>query len=306
MIRSATNVVRFEPRLPRPSIKERFHVVIAGGGFSGVALAAHLVRSGDSRLEITLLDECEAVERGTACARERDRHLPGTRAADLGVFEDERDDFVHWLRRHGVDCPGQDFVSGHSLAAWLEDKLIETSRRAAQADIPFTVRAATRIMDLMQREDACLVGLDDGASIRCDAVVLAAVDTPAGRRAGHAGAGATFAPARPVHARSARLRMGDGTERRRDRSRRPYAAPLRARPCAPGGTPGRHGRARAAPPGRRACIRADPRERDRRSGAPARASPLPVRPDRLGAAARSSKPRDTRGKQRNHLTQQRY
>src|SRR5690606_12495015 len=180
MIRSATNVVRFEPRLPRPSIKERFHVVIAGGGFSGVALAAHLVRSGDSRLEIRLLDECEAVERGTACARERDHHLPRPRAADLGVFEDERDDFVHWLRRHGVDCPGQDFVSGHSLAAWLEDKLIETSRRAAQADIPFTVRAATRIMDLMQREDACLVGLDDGASIRCDAVVLAAVDTPAG------------------------------------------------------------------------------------------------------------------------------
>lgn len=170
MIRSATNVVRLEPPLPRPSIKERFHVVIAGGGFSGVALAAHLVRSGDSRLEITLLKECPAV----------DARLPDTRAADLCVFDDEPDDFVHWLRRHGLYRSRQELVNGRSLSAWLDDKLLETSQRAAQADMPFTVRAAARIADLMQREDTCLVGLDDGESLRCDAVVLATGDTPAG------------------------------------------------------------------------------------------------------------------------------
>lgn len=180
MIRSATNVVRLEPRLPRPSIRERFHVLIAGAGFSGVALAAHLVRSGDARLEITLLKECEAAERGTTCATELDGHLAATRAADLGVFDDEPDDFVRWLRRHGVDSSGQELVGRRYPGAWLEDTLLETSRRAAQADMPFTVRAATRITDLMQREDACLAGLDDGGSMRCDAVVLASGDTSAG------------------------------------------------------------------------------------------------------------------------------
>ncbi|HEX7061751.1 MAG TPA: FAD/NAD(P)-binding protein, partial [Woeseiaceae bacterium] len=84
------------------------------------------------------------------------------------------DDFVHWLRRRGADCSGQEIVDRRSLGAWLENKLLETSLRAAQLDIPFTVRAATRMTDLMHREDACLVGLDDGDRLRCDAVVLAA------------------------------------------------------------------------------------------------------------------------------------
>lgn len=180
MIRSATNVVYLQTRLRRPSVKERFHVVIAGGGFSGVALAAHLVRSGDSRLEITLLNECQPIGDGTASATELDDHLPDTRAADVSVLEDEPYDFFHWLRRHGGDSSGQEFVNRRSFGAWLEDKVIETSLRAMHADIPFTARAGTRVTDLMHRENTCLVGLHDGGSIRCNAVVLATGDTPSG------------------------------------------------------------------------------------------------------------------------------
>src|SRR5690606_25076177 len=44
MIRGKSDVLYLRPRLRPLSILERFHVVIVGGGFSGVALAAHLVR----------------------------------------------------------------------------------------------------------------------------------------------------------------------------------------------------------------------------------------------------------------------
>jgi len=45
---------------------KRYHVAIIGGGFSGIALAAQLVRRGNSRLAITLLEAGERLGRGLA------------------------------------------------------------------------------------------------------------------------------------------------------------------------------------------------------------------------------------------------
>ncbi|HLT90369.1 MAG TPA: FAD/NAD(P)-binding protein [Woeseiaceae bacterium] len=173
MIRGKSDVLYLRPRLRPLSILERFHVVIVGGGFSGVALAAHLVRHGDRGLRITLVEAGERVGRGIAYGTELDDHLLNTRAADMSALEDEADDFVWWLRRHGHASSGREFVSRRRYGDYLEDKLIETSLRAAQHDIAFSANGGTRVTDVMDGGDAFLVALDDGRSVGCDAVVLA-------------------------------------------------------------------------------------------------------------------------------------
>src|SRR5690606_22996934 len=77
------------------------------------------------------------------------------------------------LRRHGHASSGREFVSRRRYGDYLEDKLIETSLRAAQHDIAFSANGGTRVTDVMDGGDAFLVALDDGRSVGCDAVVLA-------------------------------------------------------------------------------------------------------------------------------------
>lgn len=179
MIQGQSDILYLRPRLRPLSILERFHVVIAGGGFSGVALAAHLVRHGDRGMRITLVDAGERVGRGIAYATQVDDHLLNTRAADMSALEDEPDDFAWWLRRHGRARPDAEFVSRRCFGDYLEDKLVETSLRAAQHDIAFAAHTSTRVTDVMDGGDAFLVALADGRSIRCDAVVLATGHAPA-------------------------------------------------------------------------------------------------------------------------------
>jgi hypothetical protein len=82
-------------------MSRRHHVVIIGGGFSGTALAVQLLRCGDTRREITLIESGERLGRGIAYGTTLDAHVLNTRAGRMSLLPDGPQHFVSWLRRRG-------------------------------------------------------------------------------------------------------------------------------------------------------------------------------------------------------------
>jgi uncharacterized NAD(P)/FAD-binding protein YdhS len=94
-------------------------VAIAGGGASGVFLAAHVLReSPDTRV---LIFEPGALGLGIAYATTCPAHLLNVAAKGMSLFADDPADFVSWLERN---CPGvytsESFVPRHIYGKYLQ------------------------------------------------------------------------------------------------------------------------------------------------------------------------------------------
>ena len=153
--------------------------VIIGGGASGVLLAAHLLRSGDPALRVTVVERTGAFGRGLAYSATLDDHVLNVGAHAMSAFADEPDHFRRWLARNGVP-----------LAA---DALFFAPRRlygdylgAIAGDLAAREPARLRLLhaeavSLSPDEAGVSVGLADGATLEVDAAILAAGhdDTPA-------------------------------------------------------------------------------------------------------------------------------
>jgi uncharacterized NAD(P)/FAD-binding protein YdhS len=73
------------------------HVIIVGGGASGVLLACHLLRRATSSLRVTIVEKRAEVGRGIAYCTANPDHLLNVRAANMSAFPDQPDHFWHWL-----------------------------------------------------------------------------------------------------------------------------------------------------------------------------------------------------------------
>lgn len=76
---------------------EAAHVIIIGGGASGVLLACHLLRDSASALRVTLIEKRSEVGRGIAYSTANPGHLLNARAENMSAFPDEPDHFWQWL-----------------------------------------------------------------------------------------------------------------------------------------------------------------------------------------------------------------
>src|SRR6202049_3203589 len=81
-----------------PSLDEGRHVVIVGGGASGVLLACHLLRSLSENIRVTLIERNPAIGRGIAYSTVDPAHLLNVRAANMSAFADDPDHFWQWLQ----------------------------------------------------------------------------------------------------------------------------------------------------------------------------------------------------------------
>ncbi len=75
----------------------RPHVLIIGGGASGVLLACHLLRNRAGDLQVTLVEKQPEVGRGIAYCTTNPDHLLNVRAANMSAFPDRPDHFWRWL-----------------------------------------------------------------------------------------------------------------------------------------------------------------------------------------------------------------
>src|SRR5882672_8412756 len=153
---------------PRMHHSER--VIIIGGGFSGVALAAELVRRGAAS-SITLVESGDRVGRGLAYGTASASHLLNTRADQMSLYGDDPEHFLRWRRRGGHATHGAEFVRRSDYGEYLERALIAACTEAPHARL--TVEMGARATDVERTAGGFAVSLADGRELRGDAVVLA-------------------------------------------------------------------------------------------------------------------------------------
>lgn len=117
-----------ETPAPLPARKS---ITIVGGGASGVLLAAHLLRSADPDLRITLIEKQGHYGQGLAySARHRD-HRVNVPARGMSAFADDPGHFWRWLQaaEPGRHADSWVFVPRRRYGAYLEDVLRQAGAR---------------------------------------------------------------------------------------------------------------------------------------------------------------------------------
>lgn len=155
----------------------RYHAVIIGGGFSGTALAIHLVRRGRRPLRVTLVEARERLGRGVAYGTNVDEHVLNTRPDAMSLFSDSPERFATWLDACGIHAADSEFVPRSVYGDYLEDSLIEAlnddSEQKPESRVVFQAHTQTRAMSVVRRSGTFEVALEDGTSLSADTVVLA-------------------------------------------------------------------------------------------------------------------------------------
>ena len=84
------------PLAPLPD-SARPHVVIIGGGASGVLMAAHLLRAPQGQAQVTIIEGRPMLGCGIAYSTSDPDHLLNTHASSMSAFPDRPDHFRDWL-----------------------------------------------------------------------------------------------------------------------------------------------------------------------------------------------------------------
>lgn len=77
-------------------------IVIIGGGASGVIMAAHLLRSANASLRVTLIEKRDAFGQGVAYSTSLPEHLLNVSALGMSALIDDPEHFWRWIRREGL------------------------------------------------------------------------------------------------------------------------------------------------------------------------------------------------------------
>lgn len=110
------------------------HVIIVGGGASGVLLACHLLKDGAPDIRVTLIEKRSQVGSGIAYGTANSKHLLNVRASNMSAFQDDPDHFLRWLASSGIaeQLPSPDRfcfvprpVYGHYVGSLLEPLISE-------------------------------------------------------------------------------------------------------------------------------------------------------------------------------------
>ncbi len=83
------------------------HIIIVGGGASGVLLACHLLRNDDDDIRATLIEKRPVVGRGMAYSTAQPGHLLNVRATNMSAFADDPLHFCRWLAENDDDAHGE-------------------------------------------------------------------------------------------------------------------------------------------------------------------------------------------------------
>jgi hypothetical protein len=109
-------------------MRDPFHVVVVGGGFSGVALVAQLLRCARGRLAVTLVETGAKLGRGIAYGTPDEQHLLNTRAANMSLLGDDPDHFIRWNQMRGQRVAPDTFAARCSCGEYLEKNTLALAR----------------------------------------------------------------------------------------------------------------------------------------------------------------------------------
>ncbi|MEQ1955058.1 FAD/NAD(P)-binding protein [Mesorhizobium yinganensis] len=151
----------------------RSSIAIIGAGASGVLLAAHLLKSENPDLRVTLIEKASAFGRGRAYSTALPDHVLNVSAMGMSGYADDPEHFWRWAQVTGVVTDGNPAVYlpravyGRYLEELLQDNL---DRECATGRLRLVRETCLGVTPTSSGVD---VKLANGTSIACHAVVLA-------------------------------------------------------------------------------------------------------------------------------------
>ena len=149
------------------------HVIIIGGGASGVLLAYQLLERSTPDFRITLIEKRPEIGRGLAYHTGNPEHVLNVRVANMSALPDQPDHFWRWLTsREGVPPPCPDpfcFVARRIYGDYIASLLMTSQGRSSHR---LTIVQGTCV-DVGEAPGEVTVRLDDGRFLAGDIAILA-------------------------------------------------------------------------------------------------------------------------------------
>lgn len=157
-----------------------FEVLVAGGGYTGAAVAYHLARRHDPRIRITVVEPRERLGGGLAYSSPDPSHRVNVPARRMSLWTEDPEGFARWLAETGA---GDDDPDAVALGGELFPRRALFGRYVADALAPFLATRAVRheratAVAAARHGDGFAVRLDDGRVLPAAALVLAATHPP--------------------------------------------------------------------------------------------------------------------------------
>ena len=146
-------------------------IVVIGGGFSGTAVAAHLLRRGRP-VRVLLVNRYGPIGRGVAYRTRLEAHVLNVPAGGMSALPEEPDDFVRFARGRDSSIQAGTYVSRRVYGEYLQHVLRTAETRAvSEAALE---RVVGEVRDVVAGPGGgATVVFADGGRRGADAVVLA-------------------------------------------------------------------------------------------------------------------------------------
>lgn len=105
------------------------HILIIGGGASGILTALHLLRDDKTDLRITIIEKRGALGRGVAYDTPHPSHILNMRSGNMSAYADTPDHFLNWLTARGLPSESQGFAQRETYGAYLSHLLAKGMAR---------------------------------------------------------------------------------------------------------------------------------------------------------------------------------
>ncbi|TJW09148.1 MAG: FAD-dependent oxidoreductase [Mesorhizobium sp.] len=162
-------------------------IIIVGGGASGVVLAAHLLKSPNPDLRVTLIEKRPHFGQGIAYSTLLSAHVLNVSAAGMSAYADDPGNFSRWLLERGLVTPEQAPVyAPRSLyARYLKELLDDLEAREQQTGRLRLIREES--LSISPTASGVEVALANGTSVVAHLAALATGhDEEPGAGQGHA------------------------------------------------------------------------------------------------------------------------
>lgn len=152
-------------------VQGHYDVAVIGGGFSGVATVANIVRDTQHKLSIAVISRDPQGMFGPAYSTPRMEHLLNVHAKGMGLFADNHMHFYEWTQKNGITATPDDYLPRPVYGRYLKSVLDDTKALAREKGITLDWFQG-EVEDIHDFDDH-MVLLSGGDMIGAHSIVLA-------------------------------------------------------------------------------------------------------------------------------------